>query len=184
MDITREQCQQHFIALQKLHEEELGQPHAEAFRTHKELDDTTFRARKNEVDITRMLDNRQLRTRVDSLRDAQGCGPLYRSHVRFTQYACQCARNGDLEEARDALMTAHTMDKIEFAKTNEPPRDVAVMSILIPLISALDGPEDGVRFASPYMPGQDINNCLMLVSLLSNGKVGVEGQGDRWPTQP
>lgn len=110
----------------------------------------TVASYQKEVKITQALSSVDLARWVDHLKPPD----LYASHCRFTQYACHCARRGRLQEADDALMTAHKMDKMEFAKTNEPPRDTCAIMFLVFIISALCGPKAGLVFVLPFL--QDI----------------------------
>jgi hypothetical protein len=169
MDITREQCREHYAASHMLYEVNPDPLYERYHHPHRVMSDAAFDAGKVEVASYKALSVGALCERVAAL----GYDGMYDVRGRLTQYACQCARQGDLEAAHDALMMCHKMDKMR-AAIAPGFENVDAVRLLVPLISALSGGEAGRRFVCRYRQWlvltPDGKECLALNKILPSGE--------------
>ena len=100
---------------------------------HTELNEETMRRMKMEVDAIASL-NHTLMTLMLECHTPVAFRAL---HVRFSQYASQSVRNGDLESAMKALEKCLEMDDIFYAASGKYAKDMNSRSLLIVVLFGL-----------------------------------------------
>lgn len=141
--ITRQACVDHFRAIKAINE---AGPESEwysfkgpnstnseglPYATHATLDATTIEARKAEIEAW---------STPGMVYGVNGTDH-YNRLIRATQYACTCARNGELEGAYKVLNLVHQRDKEFFAVESKGPKDDCGMQLLFIVSCALYGEE-------------------------------------------
>lgn len=145
MIVTRAECIEHFRAMNAVQGASPGSKWF-AFKNKEPAIDTDLRAYPELPDTHATLDAETLEDRKAEVNEASADGwwfqlamevslmdgtEFYRKLIRFAQYACTCARNGDLETAFKTLKLIHEMDKQFFAVKNKGPQDECGQTLLL-----------------------------------------------------